>query len=71
MRIISNHSAVHLSWDDSDDWLNAFMDIYVETDDGDSVKSPFKTVDDAETFMIVIMKLLNCILECKYENSRE
>ena len=67
MRIINDGSTVSIGFDNTDEMIDCFLDIYV---DG-GIPSPFKKITDAELFAEIIVKLLDTILGEDYENGRE
>lgn len=57
--IIKDEGAVHVSmhppFNDDRDYLYSFINIWI---DRDTIGSPFKTVDEAEEFIVKVMELL-------------
>ena len=64
MKIMTNGNTASIGFNHVNGMMDCFIDIYV---DGD-IPSPFKNMEDAELFAEIILKLLNTILEHKYEN---
>ena len=60
MRIISDNESVGICIKNSEnEWIESFIDIWV--DDGGDFPSPFKSVEDAELFAEMIVKLLGVV----------
>lgn len=60
MRIISDNESVGICIKNSEnEWIESFIDIWVD-DEGD-FPSPFKSVEDAELFAEMIVKLLGVV----------
>ena len=57
MNILKDEDGVYIC-NDCNDFMQTFIDIYI---DGKGTPSPFKTVEDAELFAKIIIKLLGVI----------